>query len=97
MKRTEPREGVLEEFSFDKFRLKPVEVVADRMIYHGIFLGADDNTIYLKGNLRFLLLPMSQVRSLRLQGEKGGFDALKSVSKDFYSDDPGADEVTDPS
>ena len=96
MKRSDSKEGTLEEFSFDKFRLKSVEVVSDRMIYHGIFLGADENTIYLKGNLRFLLLPMSEVRSLRLREEKVGFDPLKSVSKDFYSDDPGADEVTDP-
>jgi len=97
MKMSDSKEGTLDEFSFDAFRHKAVEVVADRMTYHGIFLGADENTIYLKGNLRFLLLPMSEVRSLRLRGEKGGFDKLKSVSKDFYSDDPGADEVTESS
>ena len=42
MKRTDPVDGLLEEFSFDEFRFKLVEVVADGMTYHGIFLGADE-------------------------------------------------------
>ena len=68
MKRNDKPGGLLEEFSFDRFRFKQVEVLANRMTYRGVFLGVDERTVYLKGRLRYLLLPLELVRSIRLGG-----------------------------
>lgn len=92
--RKEGDSKLLEEFSFDKFRFKQVEVVSDRMTYRGMFLGADDKTLFLKGRLRYLLLPLDHVRSVRLGDERQGFDPGKSVPADFYRDEPGPTEET---
>lgn len=90
--------GLLEDFSFDQYRFKRVEVRADRMTYRGVFLGADDKTLYLKGNLRYLLLPMDLVQSVRLGDEEQGLDPKKSIGAEFYQEDegPGEDDTDSP-
>jgi hypothetical protein len=40
--------------------------------------------IYVKGRLRWLILPIETITSLRLEGQKDSFNLRKSVDAGFY-------------
>ncbi|MBN2493090.1 MAG: hypothetical protein JXR96_00760 [Deltaproteobacteria bacterium] len=71
-------------FSFDEMRFRQVTVVAHNLTYHGQLLGADDEVLYLKGRLRYLLIPLDRVSSVKLDDERRGFDRQKMIGAEFY-------------
>ena len=73
-----------EKFTFDKLRFKNIEVMAAGILYRGVLIGADDVDIYIKGRLRWLILPIETITSLRLEGQKESFNPRKSVDSGFY-------------
>ena len=75
-----------DKFSFDDLRFKRVEVVSSGILYRGVLIGADESDIFLKGNLRWLILPLERVSSVRLDGQKQEFNPIKQVPPGFYSD-----------
>ena len=75
------------EFSFEDWKYKRVVVIASGFIYRGVLLGADETDLYLKGEFRYLVLPMEKVNSIRPEGGPEGFDPRKSVEPGFYSED----------
>jgi len=75
----------LKEYSFEKFKYKMVTVTAGGLSYRGVFLGADDSDIYLKGTFRYLLLPLEKVSSIHSDDDTEKFDQKKSVDQEFYS------------
>lgn len=80
----ENQEELPEKFTFDKLRFKSIEVVAAGILYRGVLIGADDVDIYMKGRLRWLILPIETISSLRLEGQKKSFNLRKSVDSGFY-------------
>jgi hypothetical protein len=80
----EKQEELPEKFTFDKLRFKSIEVIAAGILYRGILIGADDVDIYMKGRLRWLILPIETITSLRLEGHKESFNPRKSVDAGFY-------------
>ncbi len=78
-------ENALKEFSFEKFKYKKVTVIAGGLSYRGVFLGADDSDIYLKGTFRYLLLPLEKVTAIHADDDTERFDQRKSVGEEFYS------------
>jgi hypothetical protein len=54
-------------FELDEMRGARVVVRANGFIYRGILVGADENDLYLKGELRYLVLPLATVTSLELE------------------------------
>ncbi len=60
-------------FSYEPLRFKRVEVMASGILYRGVFIGADENDLYIKGDMRWLILPLERVSSLRLEGERRTF------------------------
>jgi hypothetical protein len=77
-------EELPEKFTFDKLRFKSIEVTAAGILYRGVLIGADDVDIYMKGRLRWLILPIETISSLRLEGQKESFNLHKSVDAGFY-------------
>ena len=77
-------EELPEKFTFDKLRFKNIEVIADGIIYKGVLIGADETDIYMKGRLRWLILPIETITSLRLEGQLETFNPRKSVDAGFY-------------
>jgi hypothetical protein len=51
-----------------KLYRKRVEVVAHGIVYAGVFLGADDETLYLIGPMSYLTIPMDAVTAVREEG-----------------------------
>lgn len=80
-------EEMLKGFSFEQMRFKRVEVIASGVLYRGVLIGADENDVFLKGRLRWLILPLDRVTSIRLEGERDTFDSHKSVDASFYDED----------
>jgi hypothetical protein len=74
------------DFSFEDMKYKKVVVIASSFTYQGVLLGADETDLYLKGQFRYLVLPMGRVTSIRLASDKDVFDSRKSVDPAFYSD-----------
>jgi hypothetical protein len=70
--------------ALEELRWKRVLVRAHGIIYRGVLIGADDDDVYLKGELRYLVLPMERITSIRLEDAKGSLDAKKSVEAEFY-------------
>ncbi len=85
MKASSKDSDKLKEFSFEKYKFKQVTVTAGGLSYKGIFIGADDSDIYLKGTFRYLLLPLEKITSIHPDDEKEKFDQKKSIDKEFYS------------
>ena len=77
-------EELLEKFTFDKLRFKNIEVMAAGILYRGVLIGADDVDIYMKGRLRWLILPIETITSLRLEGHQESFNPRKSIDSGFY-------------
>jgi len=73
------------EFSFEDWKYKRVVVIASGFVYRGVLLGVDESDVYLKGEFRYLVLPMEKVTSIGLEGAEDGFDPRKSVTPEFYS------------
>ncbi len=73
-----------EKFTFEQLRFKSIEVISAGILYRGILIGADDREIYLKGHLRWLILPIDAITSLRLEGQRESFNPRKSVDSGFY-------------
>jgi hypothetical protein len=67
-------------------RFKDVVVVSSGFVYRGQLLGADETDLYLKGQFRYLVLPLERVASIRLASDKDAFDPRKSVDSDFYAE-----------
>ena len=80
----EKPEELPEKFTFDKLRFENIEVIAAGILYRGVLIGADDVDIYIKGRLRWLILPIETITSLRLEGHKESFNPRKSVDAGFY-------------
>jgi len=79
-----PRPGI--HASLEALRWKRVLVRANGITYRGVLIGADEDELYLKGELRYLVLPMERVTSLRLEDERPALDARKVVAPEFYGD-----------
>lgn len=77
--------GIPAEFSFDEMRFCWVEVVSQGIVYRGVLIGADDKDVYLRGALRWLILPLDRITSIKLEGAKETFNPIKQVGSDFYS------------
>lgn len=45
-----------------------VEVSAFGIVYRGLFQGADDDWVYLKGDTGWINIPMSEVKSMKAEG-----------------------------
>lgn len=58
----EPR---LRAFSFDALKWREVQVVANGFTYRGILVGADDVELYLRGELRWFVLPLDTVSEVK--------------------------------
>ena len=67
-------------------KYKKIEVVSAGTLYEGILIGMDETDIYLKGHLRWIILPLERVTSLKIAGEKESFNLSKIVEADFYKD-----------
>jgi hypothetical protein len=78
------QEELPEKFTFDKLRFKSIEVISSGILYRGILIGADESDIYMKGRLRWLILPIETITSLKLEGRKESFNPRKSVDAGFY-------------
>jgi hypothetical protein len=72
--------------SFEEMKYQNVIVIASSFTYQGVLLGADEADVYLKGQFRYLVLPMDRVTSIRLASDKEVFDPRKSVDPAFYFD-----------
>jgi hypothetical protein len=68
-------------------RLKAVLVRANGLTYRGILLGADEDEVYLKGELRYLALPMERITSIKSADARDHLDEHKSVAPEFYRDE----------
>ena len=86
------QEAPPERFTFDKLRFKNIEVISTGILYRGVLIGADDTDIYMKGRLRWLILPIETITSLRLEGHKESFNPRKSVDVGFYLEPEAGDE-----
>jgi hypothetical protein len=76
-------------FSFEQLRFKRIEVMANNVLYRGVLIGADENDIYLKGDLRWLILPLDRINSIRLEGARQTFAPEKIVDAGFYEESDG--------
>ena len=74
------------DYSFEEMKYQKVIVIASSFTYVGVLLGADETDLYLKGQFRYLVLPMGRVTSIRLACDKDAFDPRKSVDPAVYSD-----------
>jgi len=79
-------EGVLRPFSLEQMRFKMVVVMSAGVMYRGMLIGADDSDLFIKGRLRWLILPLDRVTSIRLEDERETFDSHKSVPANFYDE-----------
>lgn len=67
-KKPEPKRGEdARAFHLDEMRGALVVVRANGFIYRGVLVGADENDLYLKGELRYLVLPLASVTGLELE------------------------------
>lgn len=57
----------LEPFSFEGLRGASVVVRANGFTYRGVLVGADEGEIYLRGELRYIVLPLSSVTGVRVE------------------------------
>ncbi len=76
-------------FSFEAMRFQWVEVRSQGILYRGVLIGADSDEIFLKGVLRWIILPLEKVTSVRLQGQLESFNQRKMVDAAFYGEDAG--------
>jgi hypothetical protein len=63
-KRTDDGEA-LPPHTFELLKGRRVDVVANGFSYQGTLVGADESDLYLKGDLRWLVLPLATVRSVK--------------------------------
>jgi hypothetical protein len=54
----------LRPWSFQRLRGQPVVVRANGFLYRGLLAGADEEELYLRGELRWIVLPLERVTSL---------------------------------
>lgn len=69
--------GRLSLHSFTALKHRAVIVIANGFTYRGIFVGADDDDVYLKGELRWWVLPLLSLTTVRIDTERdedGGDD-----------------------
>ena len=57
--------AVLRAHTFAALRHKHVVVIANGFTYRGVFVGADEDDVYLRGTFRWFVLPLSSVTTLR--------------------------------
>lgn len=57
-------------FSFEDNKGRIVEVRASGFSYRGVLVGADEAELYLKTEMRWLVLPLDRVTSLRVIEEQ---------------------------
>jgi hypothetical protein len=79
-----PQNKTAEEFSFERWRHQRVVVNAGGFTYRGVLLGADETDLYLKGTLRYLVLPLERITAVRPEGERDSFNPRKAVDRAFY-------------
>ena len=62
--------GRLSLHSFAALKHRAVIVIANGFTYRGLFVGADDDDVYLKGELRWWVLPLLSLTSVRIDTER---------------------------
>ena len=62
--RRDAEPGRLARHSFDALKHRAVILVANGFTYRGVFVGADDDDVYLRGELRWFVLPLATVSSI---------------------------------
>lgn len=66
VKRREPQE--LAAHTFEMLRGEAVVVRANGFVYRGVLVGADEQELYLRGELRWVVLPLSAVTEVLRDG-----------------------------
>ena len=68
-------------FTFESLKGEWVTVRAQGFVYRGLLIGADDEELYLRGELRWVVLRLADVSEVRAErgrgaprGERGGPD-----------------------
>lgn len=56
--------------NFEQLKHRAVVVIANGFTYRGVFVGADDEDVYLRGELRWWVLPLSTVTTVRIDAER---------------------------
>jgi hypothetical protein len=79
-------DGRLTPHTFEVLKHRAVVVVANGFTYKGVLHGADDDDLYLKGALRWWVLPMGSVGSVRRDPD---------VDVDDEDDDNDGDDADD--
>lgn len=77
----------LQAFSLEALRYKQVVVTHDGFTYRGLLIGADESELYLKGPLRYVVLPMDRITSVNVAEMRLTFNRRKSIDRQFYQDD----------
>lgn len=62
--------GRLRAHSFENLKHRAVVVIANGFTYRGVFVGADDDDVYLRGEFRWWVLPLGTVTTVRLDAER---------------------------
>jgi hypothetical protein len=58
-------------FSLDELKGADVVVRANGFIYRGVLIGADETEIYLRGETRYVVLPLASVTDLKPERSGG--------------------------
>lgn len=61
------RDDELPAFTFESLKGERVEVRANGFTYRGVLVGADEGELYLRGEMRWVVLPLSDVSEVRLE------------------------------
>lgn len=60
------RDDELPAFTFEALKGETVEVRANGFSYRGVLVGADEGELYLRGEMRWVVLPLADVSEVRL-------------------------------
>ena len=62
--------GRLRVHSFEQLKHRAVVVIANGFTYRGVFVGADEDELYLRGEFRWWVLPLGTVTTVRIDPER---------------------------
>ena len=72
--------------SFARLLRRRVVVVAEGITYRGVLCGADETDLYLRGELRWLVLPLEKVRSVDRDHERNDDDPDDDDDEDVHGE-----------
>lgn len=85
------RDDKLPAFTFESLKGETVEVRANGFSYRGVLVGADEGELYLRGEMRWVVLPLAEVSEVRLarteRGALGGWRPTQSRRTEGDGDD----------